>query len=112
MTMINLLKKAALLLVLSIVLVSCATSFDSSVKNLQLGTTKADVIKKLGKDYQVVSMEQTDKGYAEVIRYAINPSKDKNVAPSYRYILYFLDEKLVKLGHEDVDQSVQPPLAR
>lgn len=108
------LKTVAFTAILSAVLVSCGTNHEIGIKQVQLQMTKQEVLKKLGNDYQVVSLVQTPQGQLEVIRYTTYGAVDNQAVPSHYYVLHFLDGKLVELNHEDAlpPVVVQPPHTR
>lgn len=84
-------KKLLLIITLATALFSCSTSnLNSRAKNLELDMTKTEVIKVLGKTYEVKSAVKTPEGYKlEVYRfYGSVLSND--------YMVSFLDGKLVE----------------
>ncbi|MDR1092157.1 MAG: hypothetical protein LBL79_13875 [Prevotella sp.] len=105
MTPIKLLKKTALAALLSFVLVSCAT-VQSGMQGVQLGMNRQEVVKKLGNDFQVVSMVQTDKGGLEILRFS-NYTLEAGITGYY--ILHFLDGKLVESHYEDINMRPGRP---
>lgn len=103
--MIKLLQKTALAALLSIVLVSC-TTVRSGMQGVQLGMTRQEVVNKLGKDFQVVSMVQTDKGALEILRFA---DYTPEAGTTGHYIMHFLDGKLVESHYEDLNSRPGRP---
>lgn len=103
------LQTAILAVFISFIMASCGTSMQTGVKQVQLSMSKAEVISKLGKDFQIVSMAQTEHGNLEVLRFVdsagiINGSYTKGY-----YILHFLNGKLVELNYEDYIPPIHPP---
>ena len=115
MNTIKLLKRTVLIALFSFFMVSCAT-VQTGMQSVQLGMSKQEVIKKLGSDYQVASMVQTDQGGLEILRfpdYKVVEAGTPGVLVGY-YTLHFLDGKLVETHYDDAymhpgfDRPVRP----
>ncbi len=100
MNTIKLLKRTVLIALFSFVLVSCAT-VQSGMQGVQLGMNRQEVVKKLGSDFQVVSMVQTDQGGLEILRFTDQVAQDGTFVTKGYYILHFLNGKLVESHYED-----------
>lgn len=100
MNMIKLLRRTALIALFSFVMVSCA-SVQSGMQGVQLGMNRQDVVKKLGSDFQVVSMVQTDQGGLEILRFPDQVAENGTFVTKGHYILHFLNGKLVESHYED-----------
>lgn len=92
----------------SLVLISCKT-VEMGIQNVQLGMTRAEVINRIGSDFQVASMMQTDQGDVEILRYTVHTAqvidgKTESVPTSY-YMFHFLNGKLVELHNEPIFPS-------
>lgn len=107
----NFIQRLILCFTLSFLLVSCGTSLQTGIRQVQLDMSKQEVISILGNEYQVLTMQKTDQGYLEILRYTTNTIQDNKYVPSYYYILHFLDGKLVVMDYEDAAPSIipQPP---
>ena len=101
MNTIKLLKRTVLIALFSFVIVSCAT-VQSGMQGVQLGMNRQEVVKKLGSDFQVVSMVQTDQGGLEILRFPDTVAQDGTFVTKGHYILHFLEGKLVESHYEDV----------
>lgn len=82
------------------------------MQHVQLGMTRAEVVDRIGSDFQVASMMQTDQGDVEVLRYTLYTAqtidgKTESVPTSY-YFLHFLNGKLVELHNEPIQPSHYP----
>lgn len=98
MKKIKLVQKALFIALFSLILVSCAT-VQTGVQQLELGMTKSQVIKRMGSDFQVVTMTQTNEGSLEVLRYTqyeYEPGAER--IPTDYYFLHFLNGKLVEVN--------------
>lgn len=108
MTTIKLLKRTALIALFSFVIVSCAT-VQSGMQGVQLGMNRQEVVKKLGSDFQVVSMVQTDQGGLEILRFPDTVAQDGTFVTKGYYILHFLNGKLVESHYEDANMRPGRP---
>ncbi len=96
MKKIKLVQKALFIALFSLILVSCAT-VQTGVQQLELGMTKSQVIKRMGSDFQVVTMTQTNEGSLEVLRYTQYEPGAERIPTDY-YFLHFLNGKLVEVN--------------
>lgn len=98
--------RAAILIFLSFLLISCGTSLHTNVRDVQLDMTRQEVVSRMGNDYEVVSMIKTDLGRQETIRYTTYILQDEKAVPHRYYFFHFLDGKLVEMNQEEA----MPPL--
>lgn len=101
MNKIKSLRKTVLAILCCIIIASCA-ALQTGVQQVELGMSKAEVAKKLGNDYQVVSLVQLPEGKLEVLKFSDWAAENGAVVIKGYYILHFLDNKLVELNHENV----------
>lgn len=110
MKRIKFLQKTILTVFVSLMLISCGASLSTNIQQTQLGTSRNEVTAKLGTDFQVVSMVQTEQGNLEILRYTDRVAEDGKIIIQGYYILHFLDGKLVELNYEEAMPSpVHPP---
>lgn len=107
MKKIKFLRMAIFAALFSLVLISCKT-VEMGIQNVQLGMTRTEVINRIGSDFQVASMVQTDQGDVEVLRYTAYTAKGGNSVPTSYYFLHFLNGKLVELHNEPIQPSHYP----
>lgn len=108
MNRIKSLRKVALGVMLSFVLISCGSSMQTRVQQVQLGMSRQEVASKMGNDFKIVSMAQTEQGNLEILRYTTYIMKDGAMEPHEYYLLHFLDNKLVEMNHEDANMIQHP----
>lgn len=101
MNTIKFLKRTVLIALFSFVMVSCAT-VQTGMQSVQLGMSKQEVIKKLGSNYQVASMMQTDQGGLEILRFPDRVAENDTFVTRGYYTLHFLDGKLVETHYDDL----------
>ena len=89
---------AALISLLLLALTACS-SMDSRTRKLQLGMSRAQVVKILGSDYTVAGAKKDGEGSAlEVLRFG--EKKDPGL------FLYFNNDQLVQWGDNQVIQNM------
>lgn len=107
------LRLAALAAFFSVVLVSCGPTARMKVQDVQLGMTKQQVISKMGNQYDVASLRQTEQGNVEILRYTHSEVRNDVYVPVSSYYFHFLNGKLVEMHNEDIlPQPVRPPHPR
>jgi len=109
MNSLKFLQKTIFVAFLSFVLISCA-NVQSGMQGVQLGMNRQEVVKKLGTDFQVVSMVQTDKGALEILRFTDQIAENGTIVTKGHYILHFLDGKLVESHYEDINSRPGRPV--
>lgn len=102
------LHKAFFVALFSFVLISCAT-VQTGMQGVQLGMNRQEVVNKLGKDFQVVSMVQTDKGGLEILRFPDQIAENGTFVTKGYYVLHFLNGKLVESHYEDINMHPGRP---
>jgi hypothetical protein len=110
MNKIGFMRKTVFAALFSLVLLSCAT-IRSGVRSLELGMTKSEVISKMGDDYEVETLRQTDRGNLEVLRYTqyTQPEAGAKMIPLEYYMLHFLNGKLVEVNKLNAEQRNHRP---
>lgn len=108
MNKIKSLRKVALGIMLSFILAACGASMQSRIQQVQLGMSRQEVANKMGNDFKIVSMAQTEQGNLEILRYTTYRMKDGGMEPNEHYLLHFLDGKLVEMNHEDTNMIHHP----
>lgn len=98
MKKIKLLQRTLFVALFSLILASCAT-VQTGVQQLELGMTKSQVIKRLGSDFQLVTLNQTNEGNLEVLRYTQYEPGAERIPTDY-YFLHFLNGKLVEINSD------------
>lgn len=109
MDKIKFLQTCTLIVFLLLMMASCGASMQTGVKQVQLSMSRAEVISKLGNDFQVVSMAQTEHGNLEVLRFVDRTGVIDGSYTKGFYILHFLNGKLVELNYEDYMPPVTHP---
>ncbi|MDR2954492.1 MAG: hypothetical protein LBV43_05380 [Prevotella sp.] len=104
MKKIESLKRIAIAALFCIVLASCGATMQTRVQQVQLGMNRQDVINRIGKDFRVMSLVQTEQGNLEILRFI-----NTNILEGHEYYYaHFLDGRLVELHFED--PTLIPPV--
>lgn len=101
-------RRAAIIALFSIILVSCA-SLQSGVNQVKVGMSRDQVTKLMGYNSQVVSMVQTSEGPLEVLRYKDEVAENGTFVTKGYYLLHFLNDRLVELNYEDARMRPNRP---
>lgn len=109
MKKISKLRRGFFLITLSCLLIACSSALQTGIKDVRLEMSKKEVIRKLGDDYRVFSIYETEKGTMEVVRYTEYAIRDGVNRPVFYYDVYFLNEKLVEIGSEEANSFPRPP---
>lgn len=103
MNKIKFLRVAILSILLAATFSSCKTSLDKHVRDIHLDMTKVELVAKMGKKFEVLTLKQTEKGDEEVIRYTeYRKVNGKKVADRY-FIFRFLNNELKEYQNEAAD---------
>ncbi len=95
-------KKILIILLYVFVLYSCATTaLNKSVKKVELGMTKKEIVKIMGKTYNSSGAVKTPEGNLETIKYTDTTTSG--------YTFHFLNDKLVKWNEGTKNQYPSRP---
>ena len=98
-------KKIILILfIVGLLFSACSVSkLDRSVKSLELGMSKKQVIRAMGDKYTLEFKSVTPEGNVEALRYHASDAESNK----HSYVLHFLDGNLVEVSHHFMS-SKQP----